>query len=288
MDSDALERRARELYQADPKDFIARRNELVAEARGHGDESAAEALKKLRRPTTAAWAVNLLRAHHAQQVDALVALGQEIRSAQRELRGDDLRRLAQERTRLLDELTNQAVTLSAEAGYELAGGLRQQIEQTLNAALSDPESAAKVCAATLSKPLEYSGFGVEGATLPVVPDTVPAKGERSEPASKPETVGEPDELTSRRAARHAARAAEAQHELERRTADAEAAQRELRSAEAREQELRQRRETLVSELDQIDDALEDQRDKLAQARRRLDRVKRKQNTAQQRLRELQK
>ncbi|GAB3700915.1 hypothetical protein [Saccharopolyspora tripterygii] len=152
---------ARELSTGDPVCFITARDSAAARAREAGDTELAERIKKLRKPTTAAWAVNLLADREPGELRDLLDLGERLRSAQRELRGDELRELAAERTRLLDRLTGRAADLTAERGHELAEAGREQVSQTLMAALSDPEAATEVQEATLTKPLEYSGFGLD-------------------------------------------------------------------------------------------------------------------------------
>ncbi|MFC7344332.1 hypothetical protein [Saccharopolyspora griseoalba] len=148
---------ARELYTADPAEFVAARDRAAGEAGGQ----LAREIKKLRKPTLAAWAVNLLATREPDELEALLDLGERLRSAQRELRGDDLRELAAERTRVLRAVTDRAAALAAGAGHELGDAARDQVETTFTAALSDPEAAASVRAGCLAKPLEYSGFGLD-------------------------------------------------------------------------------------------------------------------------------
>ncbi|MDI2031469.1 hypothetical protein QFW96_22770 [Saccharopolyspora sp. TS4A08] len=159
---------ARELCTGDPVDFVTARNAAAARARESGDTGLAERIKKLRKPTTSAWAVNLLADRDPDELGALLDLGDRLRQAQRELRGDELRDLAAERTRLLDRLTTRAAELAVEGGHEIADSGREQITQTLTAALSDPEAAAEVQRATLTKPLEYSGFGLDDLAVAAI------------------------------------------------------------------------------------------------------------------------
>ena len=268
----------RELYRADPAEFVALRDREAASAREEGDEDTASVIKKLRRPTLAAWAVNLLRAERGPRVDSLVALGERIRAAQRELRGDDLRELAIQRSRLLGELTHAAMDLAAESGHALGEQARRQEEQTLTAALSDPESARKVCEATLSKPLEYSGFGLdELAAMPSEPQPPKPKRQRR-PAG--------DELGERRRKRQEEKLAEARRELDRRAAEVRSAEESLRGAEQRQRTLQHRLEELRDELDQRERELRREHQEGNQARRHLERVQRAHEVARRRVAEL--
>ncbi|MFV0138119.1 hypothetical protein ACLGIH_34035 [Streptomyces sp. HMX87] len=55
-----LETVSDELYGLRPGDFTAARNERAKAARSAGDRELAEQIRRLRRPTLAAWAGNLL------------------------------------------------------------------------------------------------------------------------------------------------------------------------------------------------------------------------------------
>ncbi|HKT04786.1 MAG TPA: hypothetical protein VJT31_35175, partial [Rugosimonospora sp.] len=79
------------LYALPPEQFIPARNEAVATARKAGDRATAEAVGALRKPTVAAWLVNLLALRRPDLLDELFALGEGLRQAQHELRGEQLR-----------------------------------------------------------------------------------------------------------------------------------------------------------------------------------------------------
>ncbi|MDP8988077.1 MAG: hypothetical protein M3N11_06985, partial [Actinomycetota bacterium] len=53
-----------QLYELEPRHFVAARDRLVRELRAAGERQAAAAVKGLRRPTVVAWALNqVARAH---------------------------------------------------------------------------------------------------------------------------------------------------------------------------------------------------------------------------------
>ena len=58
--ADLLAEAKAELYQADPDDFMSRRQELVAQAKEAGEADAAKQIAALRKPTRSAWVVNRL------------------------------------------------------------------------------------------------------------------------------------------------------------------------------------------------------------------------------------
>lgn len=151
------------LYGEDPAQFVPARDELVRRLRKAGNRSLAAEVAKLRRPNPAAWAVNQLARRRRADLETLVALGEELRSAQASaLAGQDaatLRAAGRARREAVTNLTDVALGLLAERG---PGGEAHQgaIAATLQAASLDPESAAAVLSGRLTSPLApVTGFG---------------------------------------------------------------------------------------------------------------------------------
>ena len=148
------------LYTVPPEQFIAERTEAVDRVRKTGDTELAATLGKLRRPTVAAWLVNLLAHQRPELVAELLALGDELRGAQRELRGADIRELSAKRRATVTALAREAHKRAVAAGRPAREKLpRREVEQTLSAALADTGLAEEVRSGILTKPLEYAGFG---------------------------------------------------------------------------------------------------------------------------------
>ncbi|XTZ17704.1 hypothetical protein ACQSSU_10215 [Micromonospora echinospora] len=149
------------LYGTPPDRFVAARDAAVAGARRAGDPATAREIAKLRRPTVAAWLVNLLAIRRPELVAGLVELAEALRSAQRDLRGPKLRELSAQRRAVVAALVAEARTLAAGTeGAPPAGRLPlAEVEATLNAALADTEVAAQVRAGRLLRAASYAGFG---------------------------------------------------------------------------------------------------------------------------------
>ncbi|HEX9040541.1 MAG TPA: hypothetical protein VF838_05865 [Trebonia sp.] len=147
-----------ELYGADPQAFTERRTELAAVARDAGDRAAAKAIGALRRPTRAAWVVNRLARSDPSAPASLSEMAAALRAAQQAGHGPRLRELSAARGALVDALTNRALSLAGVADAPPA--LRLEVSQTLTAALADPEVAADFAAGTLTRAVQWSGFGV--------------------------------------------------------------------------------------------------------------------------------
>ncbi len=153
----------RQLYSLSPEGFVAGRDAAVADARKAGRPDVAAAIGKLRRPTVAAWAVNLLAHGRPDLIEELLDLADRLRAAQHNLRGDEIRELSGRRRALLGELLSRARDLAAEADSAQGRPARPlpmaEVETTLGAALADPRAAELVRAGRLTRSVEYTGFG---------------------------------------------------------------------------------------------------------------------------------
>ncbi|MGP4004464.1 hypothetical protein, partial [Streptomyces sp. 8N706] len=147
---------AEELYALPPEVFTAARDE----AAGTAPREEAARIRALRRPTLAAWAVNLLVRRERKQIEALLGLGEQLRRAHHELDGRQLRELSHQQRRLVAALSEQARRLTAEAGRPVPESALREVEATVHAALADPEAARELATGRLVKPLAPpAGFG---------------------------------------------------------------------------------------------------------------------------------
>jgi hypothetical protein len=146
-----------ELYAGDPEDFIKRRRDLAAQARSAGDREAAKTIAGLGKPTRSAWVVNRLVHADPSVTVSLAELGGRLRSGEAALDGASIRELSRERRELVDGLVRRALE---EAGQRSASvALRDEVTDTFNAALADPEVGEQVAAGTLQKAVHWAGFG---------------------------------------------------------------------------------------------------------------------------------
>ncbi len=167
-----------ELYAGDAEDFIARRSELAKQARSGGDRELAAAITALRKPSVAAWLVNLLAHEARQDISALLELGAALRHAQARLSAQELRELSRQRQQVVRALATQAYGIAEDRGHSVSRDALHQVNHTLLAALADPEIAEQVRAGHLTTPLSYSGFGPPGlSSVPDPPTDEAATGE---------------------------------------------------------------------------------------------------------------
>lgn len=155
MDLDAV---ADELYALPPGDFTAARNERAAEAVRSGDRPLGERIRALPKPTLAAWASNLLVRTRPDETGPLLELGEALRDAYRNVDGAQLRALSARQRQVTAALAREARQLAAFAGQPLGNQALQEVQDTLHAALADPDAAREWASGRLSRPLGAAGF----------------------------------------------------------------------------------------------------------------------------------
>jgi hypothetical protein len=162
---------ADELYALPPAEFTRARDERAKALRKEGRREEADAVKALRKPTVAAWALNQLARTRPEQLERLLAAGQGLRAAQEELlAGGDrkaLQRAAATEREVVAKLADSATGLAAEAGERAGPALREKIAETLHAAALDEETAEELRAGRLVREREaIGGFGAVAAGAP--------------------------------------------------------------------------------------------------------------------------
>jgi hypothetical protein len=191
------------LYAAPPDGFIAARAEAAKQAHASGDEAAAREIGKLRKPTVAAWLVNLLAIRRPDLIAELADLSAALRKAQRELRGDQLRELSAQRREVVSAVVDEArkLAVKAQPGLGKAKLPLAEVETTLNAALADEEVADIVRSGRLVRSVEYAGFGeVPRPQLRLVTGDGEERDRPERRAGKPAGAGEPEFDAAQRAA----------------------------------------------------------------------------------------
>jgi hypothetical protein len=239
------------LYGLPPGEFTAARNRAAEEAKGGGDRPLAERVRALRRPTAAAYALNLLVRGHPDLVEQLLELGKGLRDAQAQLQGTRLRELAAQRTALVRAVAEQARREAAASGQPVGNQAADELEQTLRAVLADEEAADEFAAGRLTHAL------TPGSTLPDLPAGAAPRAPARAPADAPTTPG-----TSR---------AEAEAEAERKRADDEG-RRRLADAERELRRLETERHAADAALDRVRTQAERAADQRSASRERLQRA----------------
>lgn len=179
----------RELYRSAPEGFIAARDALVKRLRDEGLDADAAGVKKLRRPTMAAWALDRLADEAPDAIGELLEAGADLMRAQRAtLSGRDpqaLRDAATRRRELVERLSRIAAGMLRDAGRSTDQHL-EVIRGTLEAASVDEDVAERLRAGNLERTIQPSaGFGdMAGLTLVSRRDDEPEETERAHPRSR--------------------------------------------------------------------------------------------------------
>ena len=276
MPTDPLLEAADRLYGLTPPEFTPARDALVKDHKA--DKDLAAALKKLKKPSLAAWVVNLLVRRDAAQVDQVLAVGEALRQAQADLDGAELRALTRQRRQLTAAVTSRARAIAAEHGQRITAAVADQVEATLTAAMIDPAAAAAVRTGLLLNALSSTGLGetdlASYVALPGVADFTPTELDEPGPPPPPElhVVPDPDAEEKKRAAAQEKLDA-AQEDVDTATealasAEADVAELEARSLQVQAEidELRRKVEELESDQDEIDEELSDAREVVSSAR----------------------
>jgi hypothetical protein len=224
----------RELYGVEPEQFIEARDRLAKELRAAGQDDDAAAVKKLRKPSVVAWALNMAAREAPDEVNDLLEAGDELRRAQRKALSkagtDDLFAATEARKHAVRVLADRAMAALGARGETH----RDRIVSTLEAASLDRELGQRLRDGTLDRDAQpTSGFGaIEGFELlqggAATPESRESADERRERAREAKEA----EREAVRAERAAEQASTRATDLRAKAVTAEAAAREA-EAEAK-------------------------------------------------------
>lgn len=204
MAKDTLASIADELYGLPPAEFTAARNARARELKDTKDAELAKRVLELRKPSPAAWGVNLLARQRPDELAQLAGLGEAMREATEGLDRAQLAELTAQRRQLVSALAREAASLASEYHHNLTAGVQEEVAQTLQAALNDGSAAAAVRSGRLVRPLVATG--VEPVDLT---DAVAAPEASMVSAPRPEPHRAPvRDLAAVRAAKEAAKRAD--------------------------------------------------------------------------------
>nr|WP_218849431.1 hypothetical protein [Nocardioides perillae] len=284
---------ADQLYALTLGEFTAARDARAKELKGD-DATLSSSVKALRKPSVAAWAVNLLVRREGGQVAQLVEVGAALREAQEGMDTAQLRALTQQRRQLTAAVTGRVRALASAEGQRLTPAVLDQVEATLTAAMVDPGAAQAVRSGQLVAALAATGVDeVDAAGAVATPAALgfaalPRDAPPAAPAGRPDLRVVPDpeaEAKARRAAEE--RLAEAVEAAEEAAAEADAAHAAVGELQARGMqlqaeldELRRRIAELEAQAEEVDDELEDAEAAAEQAEAEAAEARREQDAAQ--------
>jgi hypothetical protein len=148
------------LYARPLDEFIAARGAAVRQATDSGDRLGAERVKRLPKPSVAAWVINQVAREHPEEIAALADLGDELRAATQERDRSRIRALDHLRRERTDGLVRTVREAGKVGGRPVSSAVLDRLTETLTAAVMDPDAAAAVRTGRLSRALQHVGFGV--------------------------------------------------------------------------------------------------------------------------------
>lgn len=157
---------SRELFTRPLAEFTDARDQLAKRLRAEGRPDDADSVAGLRKPTVAAWALNLAARDHPEAVDELLESHRRLRRAGTK---DELQEASLLRTRAVAVLTEAALRELQDRGQAASAQTRDRVNRTLLAIATDTQGEADLEAGTLVRELEPSGAGWGDTELPPPP-----------------------------------------------------------------------------------------------------------------------
>lgn len=276
-----------ELYAGEFDDFVPRRAALAKRAKDAGEADLAKQVLACRKPTRAAWLVNLLAVAEPEQLAEALELGEALAQAHREASGSQLRELSAARTRTVNALARRAGELGSEHDYQAPASAIGEVAETIQTALADPELARGIRTGTMTASVRAAGFGPVDLFAPVsasAPNVIDLASRRKSRAAGKKIPGgaDSDSLADKgldpaeiRAAERALTRAEmaleqsapAHRRLE---SDLSAARRARKAADAEFDAAEREVERLRESLREAEDRLADATDEATKARERAE------------------
>lgn len=265
-DTDRLLEIADELYALDLADFTPARDARAKELKG---TDLAAVVKRLRKPSTAAWVVNVLVRQEGEQVEQVLSVGAALREAQATMSAEELRTLTRQRRQLTAAVTTQARGVARARGLRVTEAVAEQVQGTLTAAMVDEGCARAVRSGLLVAHLESTGVEeVDLSGAVALPQALgfAARPRDAESPRPPElhVVPDPDADAKARAAAEARleEAEEVLAEAEQTLADAGG---DVERLEARSLQIQAEIDELRRRLAELETAHEELDDELAEA-----------------------
>lgn len=174
-----------DLYRQHPSEFVAARDELVKGLRSDGDREEADRVKKLKRPSAAAWPLNVVALAQPKPLRAFAKASQALEKAQQAaLEGGDKevekwRTAAAREREAAQAVIDASERAASEAGHPATTQALDLVDGTLRAAAADPELRERVLAGRLEREQTGATIGLSG------PVSAKSKPKRSGGERKP-------------------------------------------------------------------------------------------------------
>jgi len=154
------------LYALPLDEFTAERDQLAQRLRKEGDAEAADAIKALKKPSIAAWAVNQVQRDRPDEVRELIDVTEELHRVYKKLSSagarERLEEAAEIQRRLIQSLVRCAAQLLEAGGHPSSDATLGKVSDTLRAAGLDAEVREQVAQGRVVKEQRTAGLGPLG------------------------------------------------------------------------------------------------------------------------------
>ncbi len=154
------------LYALPLDEFTAERDELAKRLRKEGDAEAADAVKSLKKPSVAAWAVNQVQRDRPDEVRELIDVTEELHRVYKKLSSagarERLEEAAEIQRRLIKSLVRCAAQLLEAGGHPAGEATLGKVADTLRAAGLDSDVRGQVAQGRVVKEQRAAGLGPLG------------------------------------------------------------------------------------------------------------------------------
>ena len=260
---------ADELYALALADFTPARDARAKELKGSGESDLAARVKAFKKPSLAAWVVNLLVRHENEQVEQVLTVGAALREAQASMSGEELRALTKQRRQLTAAVTTKARGLAREHGTKVTEAVADQVEATLTASMVDEGCAAAVRSGLLVAALSATGVdAVEPDTAVALPQALgfAAPPREAAPIGKPDLHVVPDPDKDKKAVAAAREALDSAEEALAEAADGlDTAAAELAELEAKSLEVQAEIDELKRKIAELEESADEVDEEIAEA-----------------------
>jgi hypothetical protein len=234
------------LYALPLEEFTDARNEL---AKRLGDPD----VKKLKKPSVSAWAVNQLTRKREVDVQRLLRAGEQLEKAQKDaVRGGDQRPFEKARREERDavrKLRGEAAELLRASGHPASDTTLERVAKTLHAAAASDEGRSALRAGRLTEDLEPAGFDALAALAGSIAPRRKAAAQKKGPSEADRRRARKAREEAEEARREADEAAERLGDAERAARNAERELTKARQAAERAADRAERLEGRAAELD---------------------------------------
>jgi hypothetical protein len=212
------------LYREHPDAFVAARDALAKDLRAQGEREAAARVKKLRRPSQAAWLINRVSADDPDRTQRFAEAADELAEAQRRVLEEgadpeELRASAAREREEVDGMVEAARRVATSHSGSIGAPVLDRVTETLQAVATDGELRSRVVRGRVERE-------TTAATIGIVPGTIKPPRGRGRAAGRGREVERARKELTRLRQRLATAEARREQEQQR----VEAAERDLRRA----------------------------------------------------------